>query len=122
MEAHRVARLAHCVLSGSSMTGQALLLVITEVDGGVRFGVYVKPRASRSKLLGVKDGVLTVALRSPPVDGAANAELIAVVAKELGVRKSDVTIVSGATGRRKVVAVARIGRTELSAKLERGAQ
>jgi len=49
----------------------------------------------------VVDGVLKVRLNSPPVDGAANAELVKLLAKELGVARSALTIVSGETSRTK---------------------
>jgi uncharacterized protein (TIGR00251 family) len=80
-------------------------LAITEREGGVRFGVHAKPRASKSKVLDVRDGVLRVALAAPPIDGEANAELARVLADALGVAARDVTIVAGQTGKRKIVEV-----------------
>lgn len=80
-------------------------LVIEERGGSVRFGVRVSPRASREAILGVHDGALKVALTAPPVDGAANAALIAFLAKKLGVAKSAVRIASGETSRTKTVEV-----------------
>ncbi|MCB9629931.1 MAG: YggU family protein [Sandaracinaceae bacterium] len=65
------------------------------------FSVRVAPRASRSAVLGVHDGALKVALTAPPVDGAANAALIAFLAKALGVAKRDVTLEQGETSRTK---------------------
>ena len=71
-------------------------------DGeSVVFSVRVAPRASRNAVLGVHDGVLKVALTAPPVDGAANAELTAFMAKALGVAKRDVTLEQGQTSRTK---------------------
>jgi len=78
-------------------------LELSERDGAIRLALAVKPRSSRSGLLCVKGGALVVALRSPPVDGAANEELIAVLAKSFGVRRAEVVIATGATGRRKLV-------------------
>ncbi|NUP10265.1 MAG: DUF167 domain-containing protein [Polyangiaceae bacterium] len=78
---------------------------VTERDGKVRIALRVKPRASRSKILGVREGELEIAVASPPVDGAANEEVCAVVAKALGVPKSAAKIVTGATGRNKVIEV-----------------
>lgn len=80
-------------------------LVVQTRDGRVRFQVKVKPRASRSAVLGVRDGVLEVAVAAPPVDGAANAELVRTLAAALGVAKSALEIVSGASGKNKLVAV-----------------
>lgn len=80
-------------------------LVVEERDGAVRFTVRVSPRASREAILGVHDGALKVALTAPPVDGAANAALIALLAKKLGVPKGGVRIASGESSRTKVVSV-----------------
>jgi uncharacterized protein len=82
-------------------------LALTQQADAVRFSVHVKPRSSRSRVEGVRpDGALAIALKAPPVDGAANAELVEVLARALGVPKSAVRVVSGATGRRKLVEVA----------------
>jgi uncharacterized protein len=78
-------------------------LRLTVRGDAVRFAVRVQPRASRDGVLGVQDGALRVALTAPPVDGEANAALIAWLAKRLGVSKRDVTLVQGETGRSKVV-------------------
>lgn len=72
---------------------------------GVRIPLRVKPRSSRSGVLGLREGVLEVALRAAPVEGAANAELVEILAKAFGVRRSDVAVVAGAAGRRKLVEV-----------------
>lgn len=72
-----------------------------EDAGALVFRVRVAPRASRSAVLGVHEGALKVALTAPPVDGAANAALIAFVAKSLGVPKRDVIIEQGETSRSK---------------------
>jgi uncharacterized protein len=73
---------------------------------GVSFGVRVSPRASRSAVTGLHDGALKVSLAAPPVDGEANAELIALLSKALGVPKRAVTIAQGDKGKSKVVRVA----------------
>ena len=73
--------------------------------GGVRLEILVQPRASRSKIVGEHDGRLKIALAAPPVDGEANAALVKLLAKHLGVGKRSVRIVSGETGRRKAVVI-----------------
>lgn len=65
--------------------------------------VRVIPRASRTQLAGVRDGRLLVRLNAPPVDGAANTALIRLLAKELGVARRGVRIVSGDHARQKNV-------------------
>ena len=76
-----------------------------EKDGGVLFDVRVVPRASKSEITGAHDGALKIRLVSPPVDGAANAELIRLLAKSFGVSKSDVDIVSGSSAKTKRVRI-----------------
>lgn len=68
--------------------------------------VNVKPNARESVLEQGADGTWTARLKAPPVDGKANAELIALMARHFGCPKSAVTIKSGAAGRRKWVCIA----------------
>jgi uncharacterized protein (TIGR00251 family) len=85
-------------------------LTVRLVPGGVRFGVRVQPRASRSEIRGVHGDVLRVRVAAPPVDGAANEALIALLADELGVARGAIRIASGGSSRTKVVEVAGIDR------------
>ncbi|MFT3921296.1 MAG: DUF167 domain-containing protein [Myxococcales bacterium] len=75
--------------------------------------VQVAPRASRTKLLGVHDGKLKVALEAAPVDGEANAALIAFLAKLLKQPKRNVVLVRGETSRHKLVALRGVTEAEL---------
>ncbi|HMT07444.1 MAG TPA: DUF167 domain-containing protein [Pyrinomonadaceae bacterium] len=68
--------------------------------------VRVVPRASKSEVVGEIDGVLKVRIAAPPVDGAANAELVKLLAKHFSVSKSSVEIVSGATSKTKIIRIA----------------
>jgi uncharacterized protein (TIGR00251 family) len=68
--------------------------------------IKVKPRAKTSELTQADDGTWVARLKAPPVDGKANQELVALVAKHFRCRKKDVTIESGAAGRSKRVTVA----------------
>jgi uncharacterized protein (TIGR00251 family) len=65
--------------------------------------VRVKPRSGASELSQAADGTWIAKLKSAPVDGKANAELIALVAEKFGCRKAGVTIKSGAAARTKLV-------------------
>ena len=67
--------------------------------------VKVKPRSRTSLLEQSADGIWVARLKSPPVDGTANQELVELVAERFGCRKSQVTIKAGATGRTKLVRV-----------------
>jgi len=67
--------------------------------------VKVKPNARASRLEEKPDGTWLAQLKSPPVDGKANEELVELVADRFGCRKSAVVIKSGASGRLKRLAV-----------------
>ena len=69
--------------------------------------VKVKPRARESSLEKLTHGTWIARLKSPPVDGKANDELVALVAEKLGVTKSRVAIKCGASARLKLVQVTR---------------
>ena len=80
-------------------------LRIREQNGAITFEVRVAPRASRNQVIGIQEGALKVALTAPPVDGAANEALKKLVAKALGVAKSDVELLRGDHARIKVLRV-----------------
>ena len=80
-------------------------LSVTRRDRGVRFSVHVQPRAARTELRGVHNGALRVRVQAPPVDGAANAELVDFLAESLGVARRFIRVVAGASARHKVVDV-----------------
>ena len=67
--------------------------------------VKVKPNSRVSVLEEMADGTWLAQIKSPPVDGKANEELIALVAKQFGCRKSEVSIKSGASSRTKLVKI-----------------
>lgn len=81
------------------------LVVTARDDGTVRFSVRVQPRASRAGVDGVHGDALKVRVHAPPVEGAANAAVVAVLAEALGVARRDVRIVSGESARSKLVEV-----------------
>ena len=74
-------------------------------DGRLVLRVQVVPRSSRSEVVGEHNGALRVRLAAPPVDGAANDELIHVLAKTFKVSRNAVTILSGHSGRLKQVSI-----------------
>lgn len=78
-------------------------------EGGVRFAVRAQPRAARTEVAGEYGDAVRIRLGSPPVDGAANAELVDFLAGRFGVPRSAVRIVRGDRGRDKVVEVDGIG-------------
>jgi uncharacterized protein len=80
-------------------------LKLRETETGVEIDIKVLPRSSRSEIVGVFDGAVKVKLSSPPVDGAANAELIKLFAKTFGISKSSVEIIGGLASRSKRLAL-----------------
>jgi len=79
--------------------------------------VHVVPRARRTEVVGRHGDAIKIRLAAPPVDGAANAELIRFVAARVGVPRGTVTITSGAAGRRKTVAVEHVSPATLARAL-----
>ena len=94
-----------------------LVWVLTPDEGGTFIPVYVQPRASRTALVGVHDGMLKIAVAAPPVDGEANKALLKGLASILGVSKGQVTLLGGATGRRKRLRVEGLTPQEVAERL-----
>jgi hypothetical protein len=95
-----------------------MALPVRELDGAITFDVQVVPRASRDRVGPVHGDRLKVQLTAPPVDGAANDALVALLARALGRTLGDVTIVRGATGRKKTVRVVGSTRAALLSLVE----
>jgi uncharacterized protein len=76
-----------------------------EEDGALCFDVRVVPRASQSGVAGAHGGALRVRVAAPPVEGAANEELVRTLAKALGVAPRAVEIVGGLASKNKRVRV-----------------
>jgi len=74
-------------------------------DGSMVLALHVQPGAKKTEFAGLHGGALKIRLAAPPVDGKANAALIAFVAKACGVPKAAVELVSGETSRSKRVRV-----------------
>ena len=90
---------------------------IVDKDGSVLFAIHVVPRASKSEIIGEHDGALKIRIASPPVDGAANAELIKLLAKQFGVSKSSVEIIGGQTSKTKQIRITGITNAQFFAVL-----
>ncbi|HXI29999.1 MAG TPA: DUF167 domain-containing protein [Vicinamibacterales bacterium] len=80
--------------------------MIRATADGVELDVRVIPRARTTDIGGERDGALVVRLAAPPVEGAANDALIEFFSATLRVPRRAITIVSGARGRRKRIAIA----------------
>jgi uncharacterized protein (TIGR00251 family) len=93
---------------------------VRDERGGCTLELLVQPRASRTRVAGEHEGRLKIQLAAPPVDGEANAALVEFLAGALRVRKADVTIVRGETGRRKTVRIAGVSAAATARALEPG--
>jgi uncharacterized protein (TIGR00251 family) len=67
--------------------------------------IKVKPNSKQQVIQQGGDGNFTIRLKSPPVDGKANQELICLLAKEFNVPKSFIRIKSGASSKNKLVEI-----------------
>jgi hypothetical protein len=90
---------------------------VKDEPGGAVLAVLVQPRASRTRVVGEHEGRLKIQLAAPPVDGEANAALVAFLAEALSVRRQDVSVLRGETGRRKVLRVAGVTAARAAAAL-----
>lgn len=97
-----------------------MTIKLSEKEGSIRFEVHAKPRAKKSAIVGPSGAAaeaLVVALAAPPVDGAANEELVRFLADVLGVPRRNVTIVRGETSQKKLVAIRGLDMTTLLDRL-----
>jgi uncharacterized protein len=79
--------------------------------------VRAQPRASRSEIVGLHGDALKVRLAAPPVEGAANRELEKVLARALGIPRSSVQVIRGASGREKVLRIHSLSPEEVRERL-----
>jgi uncharacterized protein (TIGR00251 family) len=92
-------------------------LQIASTPAGVRLRIRVMPRASKSAIAGVRNGCLIVRVTAPPVDGAANAAVLEVIAEAAGVPRRAVSLVTGETSREKTVVIAGVTEAQLRRRL-----
>jgi len=90
------------------------LLYVKEDQDGVLFKVRVQPRAAKNQVAGLYEDALKLRLTAPPVDGEANEACRAFLAGLLDVPRSRVEIVSGHTGRSKMIKVTGVSAEKLS--------
>ena len=81
------------------------MIQFSEDNRGLSFAVRVVSRASRSEITGEQSGALRVRIAAAPVEGAANQELIKLLAKTFKLPKNAVEIISGSTSRNKIVRI-----------------
>ena len=80
-------------------------LSLKETSDGIAFNVFVQPRSSKNSVVGLYGDALKIKLTAPPVEGAANKMCIDFLAKQLGVAKSTLSIISGHSSRTKRILI-----------------
>jgi uncharacterized protein (TIGR00251 family) len=78
---------------------------VRDTAHGAQFALKVQPRASRTAIAGLIGDAVKLAITAPPVDGKANQAVIEFLSDLFRVPKSSIVIVSGETGRNKLIAV-----------------
>jgi uncharacterized protein (TIGR00251 family) len=91
----------------------------TATDGTLLIRLHIQPKASKSRIVGLHDGCLKIAVAAPPVEGKANKAVVKFLADFFGVPTRDVAVKSGAQSRRKVVVVRTLDATEIRHMLEK---
>jgi uncharacterized protein len=80
----------------------------------ITIDILVQPRASRAKIGPMHDGRIKIAVTAPPVDGEANAAVIELVAKQLGIARGSVEVIAGASSRRKTLKIANVTEQQIA--------
>ena len=80
--------------------------------------IRVQPKASRNQVDGFEEGTLRLRVTAPPTEGKANAGVIALLAKTLGVSKSRLEIVRGQSSRDKVVSIETLTEQEVHQRIK----
>jgi uncharacterized protein (TIGR00251 family) len=93
------------------------MITVTDHEEGCVLPVRAQPGARRSGVQGEQAGALKVAVTAPPQDGRANDALVEVLREALGVRRSQIELVAGATGRDKRFLIRGLTRAELERRL-----
>ena len=86
-------------------------------ENGVIIHVRLQPRASRSRIIGLIDDALKIAVTAPPVEGEANRQCLKILSKKLDVPFSNLKLISGATGRKKKIEILNISKEEAAKRL-----
>jgi uncharacterized protein (TIGR00251 family) len=92
-------------------------LIASHADGAILL-VRAQPGARRNEVRGVQDGALKVCVTQAPEKGKANKSIAEVLAKWLGVRKSQIELIAGETASQKKFLVRQIGKEDLLAKIK----
>ncbi len=92
------------------------MVKLTARDNAITFAVRVQPRASQTVIVGELDGALKMRLAAPPVNGAANEELLRWLARFFDVPRAAVEIIAGATAKQKLIRVSGVSHAAVARK------
>ena len=95
------------------MKGRPGSLKQKQTEISATFSVRIQPRSSKNGATRMEDGSLKIRLTAPPVDGAANEALVTFLSATLSVSKSQVEIVSGHTGRQKIIRISGVSEDDV---------
>ena len=93
------------------------MIELADHPEGVLVPVRAQPGARKAGVLGEQAGALKLAVTAPPEDGRANAAMVELLRELLGLKRSQVELHSGATGRNKKFHVRNVPKADLAAKL-----
>lgn len=92
---------------------------VISVKGSTGLRIVVQPKARKTAIVGFHDGMVKLAVASPPVDGKANRAVVTFLADFFNLKKNEVAIVSGVRSRRKICTLGRLGEAVVRSRLER---
>ena len=90
---------------------------LRETSDGVEIALYVQPGARKTEVVGEFDGALKLRVLAPPVEGKANAAVLAFIAKRCGVSRSRISLIAGELNRHKRVRLEGISATMVARQL-----
>lgn len=100
-------------------TNDQLPIDLQETSRGVLLGIRAQPGTRRNTIVGVHDACLKIAVTAAADKGKANEAIVALLADELGIARSQIAIVAGAASRQKKVAIGDIDVDELARRIAR---
>jgi len=89
------------------------MIEISEKNGACSFAITVKTSAGKSRIAGEQDGALKVEVTAAPIEGKANAAVIKLIARSLGIAPSRVTITAGDKSKKKRISISGIDRASV---------
>ncbi len=91
------------------------MVFVKETGNGVIFHIHVVPKSAKNECAGIQGDAIKLKITAPPVEGQANDACIRFLSDLLGVKKNQVTIISGHKSRKKTVAIQGKGKKEIEA-------